>query len=321
MSSTTALQSEPAKYRRPCCECELDHMEELVRAIAAVTVDPIRNIASFFFPSLSAYFSNYTKLRPDDRAQTARFGAPEHRIRILNEVEQLRQAAGIWRNVGTYTSDYHAFSSCGGTCSIDTPTLIVPHYHFFRRERPNFLDPAQDLANDPLKKDPWRYTDDETRFFIGRELAHITANYAILRVVIKILFVAALFSIYALPVGWIGGAILLLIDIGIYLISERCIQRRIDLKGVKILTKRFETEFPKEEAVRLAATAAHSALKKQVEQNIRRRDRNDAEHYNPLCRLYVTKKGNNLLDVNHPFLTSRIAQLEEKYPFLTELEE
>ncbi|MDE3046166.1 MAG: hypothetical protein KGJ02_05940 [Verrucomicrobiota bacterium] len=417
-------QREPQQARRrACCELESEHMEEIVRAIAAITVDPIRNLASFFLPSLAAYFSNYTAFRATDGNQIGRYGDTSYRQKVLDEVEALRKASGLWRDVGTYTSDYHALSSCGGSFSFTDPALIIPYHRIYRpgmreergdiesilRKNPYVDDPssfARNIAkikneqhaykarflestetdNKILSKNPYFFTDDETRFFITRQLANISANYALLRVAVKVIFIVALFSIFALPVGWMGGLTLLLIDIGIYVFSERLIQRFIDIQGVKTLKKRFETaaletldeqnahlleieltllgwrsgqdkepflNFLTEEtnderrnlrqqaiarlsederknliqkndiprlAEERAATAAYSALKKMAVQNILRRSRENVDVYNPICRVYVRKNGDNWLDVNHPFLSTRVKQLEKHYPFLNNVQ-
>ena len=426
---------------RPCClsflcEFELDHLGELARAVALITTDPFRGIFYFFFPGLNAYFSNHTNINPkdgskDDANTAALWRDPKKikRTRVVNEINLLRKAAGICRNIGSYTRiSAPAYDSCGGSCSITNPVIVMPHSHMrltgnqkpFAKEPIDFDKKLEPYSPAAIPLDNWKFTDDETRFFIAREVGQIGANYSILRVIIKVLFVAALFSIYALPVGWIGGMVLLLIDIGIYIISERCIQSHLDLRSVDILTKRFETEhlnrlatpyeqeklesqikaneitlleqispdqlesqinakeialfeqanelslqhraqaerLIKEErqvqaerlipektrlgihrealrtiqsetkqlvhnkAVERAARAAHSALNKLAQQNIIRQkkfrddDNTPNPFYNPFCRAYITKKGNNILDVNHPLLTSRISQLENAHPFL-----
>src|SRR5579872_5970266 len=55
----------------PTFQYDLDHFENLTRAVSALTIDPFKNLLFYVFPFLNAYSSSYIQLRENDPAQEA----------------------------------------------------------------------------------------------------------------------------------------------------------------------------------------------------------------------------------------------------------
>lgn len=271
-----------------------EHFDNLTRCVSALTIDPMKSFVYYLFPFLAAYSSSYIEMRPNDLAQDAMMPEGSKKI-ILKEVQELTQIANLRRNLVPYCALNHHFSSSGGSFSITTPALFLPYQHLFRASKSPF---GQERPEEHLEKETWVYSDNETRFLIARELMPIKENNALLRIAIKVSFLAAVFLIYSGPFGWIAGAALLAGAIGLYLLSERVFEGKMDLFGIDILGKRLNDP-------QKAGQVAIDTLEKMRSQNLIRREQSR------ISRLYITKSGNNLLDFNHPFLTTRISRIQE----------
>lgn len=283
-----------ARFSAPSLQLDLDHTEQVIRTISAITIDPFKNILFYVFPWIGAMSGNYIEMRGNDPAQEAMMPAAP-KASILREICLLKNAAGIRGKVIPYTGLNHSFSNCGGGFSLTNPALFIPHQHLFRAGRNPF---TQD--ND-LPLGDWNYTDDETRFLIARELGHIKYNDQLLRIAMKITLLAAIFTIYATPIGMFGGCAGLAAAVALHLISEKCFAAKMDLVAVEILSHHINDR-PR------AIQTALSALNKMIRQNIARRENSR------ICHLYISKLGNNLLDFQNPFLTSRIQRLQNLIP-------
>jgi len=276
---------------------ELDHAAYLMDAVSSLTVDPKKSLVFYLFPILGALASSYVEMRLNDPAQAAMMPEGPKEF-VLREIQNLTECAGIRRKVVPYCGLTHSFYSCGGTLSLTKPALFMPHHHIFRPGKSFF---TQERAEENLSLELWNFSDDETRFFICRELGHIKKNDALLRIAIKVAIIAAVFVFYATPLGLLGGLVLFITALGLYLYSERSFQAKMDLVAVDILAIRLGNN------QRRATEVAIAALRKLQRQNLDRRERNK------LCRLYITKKGGaNLLDFKHPLLPSRIAILNSR---------
>jgi Zn-dependent protease with chaperone function len=149
-----------------------------------------------------------------------------------------------------------------------------------------------------LASDLWSFTDDETRFLVARELAHIHKNDALLRIAMKTALLASLFILYATPIGWFAGCLVMAASAVLHLLSERSFQAKMDLAAIEIVSKRLGDR-PR------AIKAALSVLEKLQNQNLARRE------HSALCRLYLSKSGNNFLDFCRPYITSRIDRIRK----------
>ena len=281
----------PTVARQPGYPIASEHLEELSRGLSVLTVDPCKSALYYFFPLIGAFFSNYYELRLDRSLEGI---MPwEQTSKMLKEIENLTEAAGIRRKVIPYTALNHQFSSSGGSYSLTSPSIFIPEQHLFRRAP---LSPfPEERPEENLQQKTWIFSDDEVRFLIARELGQIKENSVLLRIAIKVSILAAMFTIFATSFSWTVGLGLFVTAVGFYIVSERFLRQRADLVGVEILGKRIEN--PVQVAIR--------ALEKIRQQNLYRLKESK------LAKWYITESGNNVLDFIHPFLTTRIEALKK----------
>jgi len=274
------------------CRVEFDHLSHLSEVVSAVSVDPVKKIFYYLAPFLGAWVSWHQELRLGDPLQTMLL-SESAKIDAITKVEQLKEIAGICRKITVYTSDNYICSSYGGTCSLTSPIISIP-----RGFSETIFDhnPSHNLAEKPAAH--WRYTPDEALFFIAKEVVNIKSNKLLTRIVAKVCYVALLFFIYTLSLPILAGGAFIAAAATLHLILERLMKNQLDIDAVAILKEFFHDE-------NRANEAGRSALEKLIEQNKERRESNS------LCRLYVSEKGNNLLDLTNPFLTIRLSRLEE----------
>lgn len=267
------------------------HWEQLSATISSVTIDPVRDAVCYLFPFLAAWRSQMYPVLGDTDLENSMMPLQARRA-ILGEIEGLKRAAGIGRSIVVYTHLAHRFETFGGLFSFGNPLLAIPHQHLFRPDHSYF---GAEAAADGLDQNVWRFTDDETRFLVARELVCIEGNRAFLRLIVKTALIAAAFFVYALPAGWglLGLAALFLT----YVAIERAHTIAMDRGGVEILTTRFNNR------VR-AQNAARSAIEKMRQQNLARRQQNG------FCRWYISEQGDNRLDFVSPPLSARAADLQ-----------
>lgn len=260
--------------------------EQLGDTAASLSIDPLKNIVCYAIPLLGA---NGREIIEDELPQNGLI-LPNQRSAILNEVKLLQKIAGISRSIGVYTCLNHRFLSYGGIGSITKPIISIPHQHLVRPDGHFFTS-----GHEP--EDIWSFSDDESRFFISREIAAIKGGNALLKLALKIVIIAAALLVYTFSLGWlINCGILLVVGI-VYFGLERVLNRRLDRIGLEILSKRFEGD------TKRAREAAIAALEKLAKQNIERRN------HNKLCRLYISSKGENFLELGIPTIASRINAL------------
>jgi hypothetical protein len=280
--------------RPPLFPFPSDHLEQVSRAVSAITIDPFRNTLYYLFPLIGAYFNAYQELRSDPSQEAMMPQAPT--VRILEEVQNLTGCAGIQRKVIPYVCLNYQFAYCGGPYSLTSPLLLLPDQHLFRRDGKSPF--AQERPDERLRENRWVFSDDETRFLIARELGQIKENSILLRVAVKVAVAVALFTMYTMPLGLLVGFAIFIGVLGIYVISERKYQGRSDIIAAEILGRRINNP-------RRAFQVAIDALEKQRRQNLYRRENSLA------ARLYTTATGNNVLDFLHHYLTTRIEVLRE----------
>lgn len=268
-----------------------DHLEQLTRGVSALTVDPFKNALYYFFPFLGAFFANYQRISnaPDLEAMMP----SEPTNLMLKEIKDLTDCAKISQEVVPYMALNHQFSSCGGSYSLTRPALLIPEQHLFRRGSHSSF--GAEKCGENLREQRWIFSDNETRFLIARELGQIKENSALLRIAIKVAVLAVLVTIYASPFGWPLGLALFIGTLGLYIISERVFQARADILATEIL--RGKVKNPVQIAI--------DTLEKQRQQNLYRRENSK------IARVYITEKGNNVLDFTHEYLTTRIERLRE----------
>jgi hypothetical protein len=269
-----------------------DHLEQLTRGVSALTVDPFKNALYYFFPFLGAFFANYQRIQDTPDLQAMMPSEPTNLI--LKEIKDLTDCAQISQEVVPYMALNHQFSSCGGSYSLTRPALLIPEQYLFRRGDHCTFGNEKKSGQD-LRKQDWIFSDDETRFFIARELGQIKENSALLRIAIKVAVLAVFLTIYASPFGWPLGLALFIGTLGLYIVSERVFQARADIIATEILGKKVTNP----------VQIAIDALEKLRQQNLYRRENSK------LARVYLTEKGDNGLDFTHEYLTTRIERLRE----------
>lgn len=273
------------------CRLEMSDFEPIWRGIGNLTINPLKNIVYNVVPAFGAFSSGYTPIIPEDHGQRSMipFAASQN---IVREIEHLRKCAELGRQISVYTALNFHFTSFGGGLSLTKPILVIPYHRLFRPNSSSFGDgrESQDSPN--------ALTDEETKFYIARELGHLKTNDAFFKTTAKIILVAGISCFWAAPLGWAGAAVIASVAFAIYISADRFYECKMDCFAIKTLGKAINN--PKR-----AAHAALSALEKQRAENLEKREKNF------LCSWYLTQSGNNLLDITHPFLTSRIASIQK----------
>lgn len=268
-------------------QVDLNHSEQLLNALSDATLNPIRQIAFYFFPALGNFCSYHMEVRSSDPAQESMIPSSNKRS-IFREIDKLVKAAKLKRPVTLYTAMSHHFSSFGGPLSLSKPTLTIPYSALMAPWAENPTEEPYNL---------WKQSDLEKRFFIAREIVRIKTPTFLIHVAGKISFLF-LFRFFPIPcVNLLTRGLLLTISaIAFHCFLERKIQKKMDIQAVEILSRHLGDSH-------LAHKVAVNALNKIREQNLYRLQ------YNKLCRLYVTPKGDNLLDLTHARLLERIRVL------------
>jgi hypothetical protein len=298
---------------QPACRLEFDHLGAITDAVTAITIDPVRSIFFYTIPFLGAWVAWHSALRIGDPLQNLLI-SEEAKIAAIDQVNQLKTLAGIDRDIAVYTSDNYTCASFGGSCSFMAPAISIPRGFLTTPGDPLFPT-RPDIVQPPIAEH-WRYNQDQSLFFIAREVINIKSNNTLIRIAVKIIFVAALFFIYALSIPLLGTIGLIAAAIALHMILERCLKNHLDIDATLLLKKYFyqqalagreendldpaEREPLLAQAEERAIAAGRQAIEKLIAQNLERRESNT------LCRLYVTPQGNNLLDVHSPFLTNRL---------------
>ncbi|MBX7065649.1 MAG: M56 family metallopeptidase [Parachlamydiales bacterium] len=267
-----------------------DHIEQLSRAAEVALINPAKSCLQYFFPFIGAFFNGFHELRIDpslEAAMPSRLTAP-----ILAEITNLTNCAQIEREVVPYIALSHTFSNCGGSYSLTKPALFIPEQHLFRKDGHSAF--TQERADENLAQERWIFSDNETRFFIARELGQIKESSALIKTAVKVAILVAVFIFFATKFSAIVPTSLFIGALGLYILSERVFQARADLLGVQILSQR---------GIRNPKQVAIAALEKMRQQNLYRRENST------LARLYILESGDNLLDFLHPFLSTRIERI------------
>ncbi|MEN9654112.1 MAG: hypothetical protein RL235_224 [Chlamydiota bacterium] len=281
---------------------DIGNAEKLIKLGSAATIGPIRAIVNYIFPSLVPMTAGYRHLPKDDDPCHISHIPDAPRKAILKDVKALCELQGFRRNVHVYMSLGRDVTSVGGLYSLTTPVLAIP-LHYIRRYEGSYF--TEQKEGETL--DCWRFSDDEVRFLLAREISALGYNNGLLRVAVKVLLATLFFFFFLTPVGWISGLTMFALSAIIYIVTERMFQSRIDGLAIDLLGRHMGDSDK-------ATKTAISTLTKLRDQNIERRK------INKLARLHITKSGNDLFDISHPRLTTRIkkaeAGLAQKLPAL-----
>ena len=277
---------------------EYDHGESFTRVTSAITLfDPIRMTVGYMIPWLAAWASGQTELRRDDPAQERLLNS-EAKDALFQMIDELKAAADIDREISLYTSLNYNCSSYGGGYSLSCPVISIPLFFLTKKGESLFENEVENPTDQP--PDYWSFSEDEITFFIAREMAHIKSNDSILHLASKIFFLSAIFFFFTLTAPlFVSGSIILGTGI-LYLLTERFLNAKLDVEAVRILTKYFDGD--QERALR----SAKGVMQKLINQNIERKERESC-----CTAFYLTKAGNNLLDLDYPLLTTRLEKLQD----------
>jgi hypothetical protein len=289
----------------------VQHSEHLSRAFYALTIDPAMDILYYFVPFIGAWLKGYYPL-VNDPSQEAMFPSVPTQF-ALRDIRDLTEAAGISRSITPCIGLSHYISSFGGKYSISQPTLMIPDQALYRKGNPVFG------SNPSYQGNIWICSDDEVRFLLARELAHINMNNSLLRIAIKIAVVSAIIFVFSNPINGALATYILISALATYLFSERHFQSSSDLKAIDILEKYNIEKLKKRgkssertpaifrnQKIKNALEIAISTLEKIRKQNLYFRENSF------IAKIYISKSGNNYLDLLHPTLTSRIQKMQKK---------
>ena len=269
----------------------LTDVGQIFSEVQNVALDPVKNTIYYFMPFLGVMTSKYTPIA----SNTLSIMSDASRERIQKEVERLRQCADLSRKVNVYTALNLPPMSYGGSLSLTHPVIVIPYEQLFRPSGSSF---GAEKSNENLSKNIHVFSDDETRFFIAREMGHLKFNDAIFKTAAKVLLITAALILCTTSIGWIGTAAIVGGAFTIYLIADRIYEAKIDIFATEVVARAIGDD-------RRATTAALNALKKLRSRNLEQREKN------LLSRLYLTKAGNNLMDFKNPLLSSRIQGMQK----------
>lgn len=281
---------------QPTWRIDYAHTEELYQAFSSLTIDPLKHILYYVFPFLKIYASGHIELIRNTTTQGGMMPLAG-KTKILDEVQELIRSAGMRKTVHVYAALNHSFSCSGGKFSLTAPALFIPYQHLFRPNQSLFTEERQEEG---LAEKIWNYSDDETRFLIGRELVQIQNNNGLLRVAVKVAFLSALTLFYTHPFGWMISTVICVAFTALYIGVERYFEAKADEQSVQIVAKRIRNP-------ERAARAAIRAFEKMLEQNRERRKESK------FCRLYISEQGENHLDWFHSPFSQRIAFLKRRF--------
>ena len=288
----------PTLEKQQTCRLEFDHLEILTAAASSVTVEPVKSLLYYLVPFVGAWVAWHQELRPGDHLQDLLI-TESAKLSGIEQVNRLKELAGISQKITVYTSDSYTCSSFGGACSFTSPVISIPRGFLTQPPETLFDDhPTKGSFESPSN---YRYTADESLFFIAREVASIKSNNSLIQLAAKVFFISSIFFLCASAVPVLAGAALMALALAFHVIAERLTRMHLDVDAVHLLKDYFQDE-------KRAVEAGRTAISKLIKQNIERRSENT------ICRLYLTEKGNNFLDINHPFLTTRLNRLNEAFP-------
>lgn len=280
---------------RPALRVEMSDFEHVWGTIQNTLLHPFENNLYHYIPILGAFTWGHTPIVQSDYGQGSMI-PKDPAQKFFDEVETLRKCAGLSKMIDLYTSLIFHFTSFGGKLSCTNPIIVIPYHRLFRPDGSAFCNEGDQTA---LAKDIHALTDDETRFYIAREIAHIKFGDVFFITAARVAFIATLCFLYAASLSWAGMIGVATGAIGMVLLIERIHEYAIDRFAIKTLG--IALADPKR-----AIDAALSSLEKEREKNMERR------RENRFCQFYLTPSGDNLLDIRHPFLSSRINELVEK---------
>ena len=256
-------------------------------------LDPVKNTLYYFVPFLGAMSSKFTPISSKDPVRGLM--TDQVKERILKEIDHLGQSARLSRPFNLYTSLNIAPMSYGGALSLTRPVLALPYEWLLRPHASPF---GSEKPSEKLDENINLFSDNETRFLIAHEMGHLKFSDEIVKSAAKLLLIAAAIFLFVSPFGWIATASIVASAFVLYLFADRFFEGKIDLFATQVVGRAINDDFR-------AAQAALNVLLKIRAQNLEKRE---SSFFDSLC---ITKAGNQLLDIQHPFLTTRIRTMQQ----------
>jgi len=269
---------------------------KLSDAAAAVTVSPMKDLATCIYPPLKAYFENKLELSTDN-LWLGKIVEDRSIESIQAEAEKIVRCADLKDGVRIYTTLNAPYE---GLKSYFENAMFVPLEDIHQRNF-NAVPEEEDLLDSSeLKESMWKFSDNEVRFLFARAAGQMS-NYSAIKIAARVMIAVLAIGLTFSPFGWIAGLIIFAGAAFLYFAIDWCMERRLDHRAVEILTNRFEG--PDRE---LNATfAAINCLKKIQLRQLEERS------YSKLYKFLITEEGNVRFSLL-PSLTSRIEKLEER---------
>jgi hypothetical protein len=322
----------PIKHYR----VESDHAALLEEAASSLTIGAVRTVLNSMFPFVDVLLrpsgnGRDEKLRVGDKIQ-AKWINPEAKQAWIEQVRLLSKlfCACDPRKPLVYASTNYDCRSFGGYWSFTAPIISIPR-NMLGKPMENRLDsPSIALKREVTLIDGISYVTnrnaqaiestklsnpeintsitDESLFFIAREVVNIYSNNNFKRLILKVALISAVFFIHTLSLPTIASAAAFTTISAFNFIGERFLRNSLDIEAVNLLEKKFIQDNKHDKrAQQRAYEVGERAIDKLIKHNIERREENG------LCRLYVLKSGDNLLDLLTPFLTVRKNRLLEDF--------
>ena len=274
--------------------------KKAVSAFAAITVDPLFDLANYIFPSLGAYFNGRSEIEAVPGTSAANRMIDEKVSQSLHtEIKAMTDSAGLKGSTRLYTSLNAPYEGNG---SFSGRALIVPLEEVHKLDFKPEIQSEQILSKEDLTKHKKIFTDNEIRFQFARSIGKMS-GYSFLKIAARVVIVAMAVALLFSPFG-LAGWVLFLGSALLYCAVDRYIEESADERGVKILAKRFEKSgFSPLEAQTQAHTAAINCLGKIALLNA------DKRANGKLCRFLINEEGGLRFDPTSPTPARRIKRL------------
>ncbi len=274
--------------------------KKAISAFAAITVDPVFDLANYIFPSLGAYFNGRSEIEASPGTSAANKMIDEKVSQSLHiEIKEITLSAGLKGSTRLYTSLNAPYEGNG---SFSGRALVVPLEEVHKLDFNPEIKSENILSKEDLVKNKKNFTDNEIRFQFARAIGKMS-GYSFLKIAARVVIVAMAIALFISPFGlaaWVvflGSALL-------YCAVDRYIEESADTRGVKILAKRLEKSgFAPLEAQIQAHNAAINCLGKIAILNADKRENGK------LCRLLINEEGGLRFDPTSPTPSRRIKRL------------
>lgn len=264
-----------------------------VKAYAISSLNPLKQFAYYRFPAIGGYFADATRMYANDPTQEELM--PEaSKKKVIHEIEALKKAAGVKRNIHLYAKSQSPFYAIGGSGSFSSPAIIAPLEQIFPHNQEAF-------GSQNRKSNLWIYSNNEVRFMVSRELGRIKYNTEIIDMIAKSAIISLIgFVFFYTALAPLACIVITIAALGAYVLMNRFIEWKLDLFAARTLGKHLGNE-------QKGYEVGDRLFEKIQKQNLEKR----RVHF--LEKLFITPKGNNLRYIAYPSIQSRIDGLKKHF--------